>query len=139
MMQRVVVVQSILHFVPQSRLLQGRVDDSIGVLASAYQPLDACAEGNVLVNGLGKRIGLLRDPSEALSDVAHVIPPVIDVQAVEGNAAGQLGPGDKVVRAIEASQEGRLATPRRSYEGCHLTVIYLKTHVIALASLRTRS
>ena len=75
--------------------------------------MDARAVGDVLVDRLGERIRLLEHHADAGAQLHHVQRGVVDVLPVDDDLAGDAAALDRVVHAVDAAQEGRLAAARR--------------------------
>jgi hypothetical protein len=86
----------------------------------AGEAVDARPVGDVLVDRLRERVGLLEHHADAGAQLHHVDRLVVDVLPVEADVA--LGPADLdgVVHPVDAAQEGRLAAAGRADEGGHL-------------------
>src|SRR5581483_9655812 len=101
--------QAILHLVPQARALQARADDVIEIGATSGKAMDARPVGDVLVNGLRKRVGFLEHHADACTDLHDILTFVMDVHPVERDRPGHTSARDRVVHAIQTAQKGRLA------------------------------
>ncbi len=101
-------LQSVLDLVPQRRAAQRLLDALIQPRAHAEV---ARRPGDVVVDRLRERIRLLEDHPDAPPHLDAVGLRPVEVVAVVEHLAGQGEPGDRVVHAVEAAQEGRLAAP----------------------------
>jgi hypothetical protein len=92
----------------------------------------AQAVGDVLVDRLGKRVGLLEDHRDAHAHLDRIDVPVDDVHAVgiKQDLALVAHVRVEVVHAVEAAQEGRLAAARRADQGGDLVLLDRKVDAL---------
>src|SRR5690606_22867278 len=82
----------------------------------ALEPGETRPEGDVLIDRLGERVGLLEDHADAAPDLDRV-----DTLGVEAHAVVSYLPADphgldQVVHAVDRAQQGALAGARRADE-----------------------
>jgi len=110
-------VQAVGDLLPQAGSLERGLDDVVHLGLGTGQAVDARTVSDVLIDGLGEGIGLLEDHPDLGAQQHGVDRAGIDVLAVHQDLAGHLGTLDGVVHPVDAAQEGRLATARRTDEG----------------------
>ena len=98
------VMEPVLAFVPEGggaqTVLHGFIEHGF-----TRFPGDAQAIGDVLVNRLGKGVGLLKDHADAAAEIDDIEVSVVDIGAADADfPAGDLGPGDDVIHAVQAAQ-----------------------------------
>jgi hypothetical protein len=71
--------------------------------------VDARAIGDVVVDRLRKRIGLLEHHPDPRAQLHDILALVLDIAAVEPDGSRHARTRDRIVHAVEAAQEGRLA------------------------------
>ena len=101
---------------------QGGLDDLVHLGLAAGEPVDARAVGDVVVDRLGERVGLLEHHADPGAQLHHVDVGCVDVLAVEADVALDPAAVDGVVHPVEAAQEGRLAAARRADQRGHLAL-----------------
>ena len=74
------LLELVLHLVPQRGLAQRLLDQLVHV---ALEAVDPRAPGDVLVDGLGERVGLLEDHADAAAHLDRVDVVVVEVLPVE--------------------------------------------------------
>ena len=94
------------------RLLDGLVEFG----ARRGEAVNARTVGDVLVDRLRKRIRLLEHHADPRAQLDDVHCRRVDVRTVELDLAGDARGRDRVVHAVQAAQEGRLAAARRTDE-----------------------
>ena len=94
------------------------------------EAVDARAVGDVLVDRLGERVGLLEHHPDAGAQLHDVHGRSVDVLAVELDVAAHARRRDSVVHPVEAAQEGRLAAARRADERGHAIVVDVDRDVL---------
>jgi hypothetical protein len=122
--------EPVLDLLPKPRPLQRLLDDRVELLPPRRQPVDPGAVGDVLVDRLGERVGLLEhhpDPGAQLNDV-HAAR--IDVVAVQLDLPRDPGVRDGVVHPVQRAQEGRFAAARRADEGGDMLLPHLDRDVV---------
>ena len=105
-----------LTLFPQARLLQRGLHRLVEIGAVRDQAVDARAVGDVLVDRFRERIGLLEHHPDPCAQLHDVLLAIVDVLAVERDAALDPRRFDGVVHAVQAAQERRLAAARRADE-----------------------
>ena len=108
------LLQVVLHLVPEGGALEGALDQVVEVAAEAVH---LGAEGDVFVDRLGERVGLLEDHADAAADLDGVDVGAVDVGVAVADAALDGDAGDEVVHAVEAADEGALAAAGGADEG----------------------
>src|SRR5690606_10107211 len=113
------LVPTILHFREQASLLPAAFNDLVNVSRRAREPVDTRTIGDVLVDRLRERVGLLEDHAYASAQCHHVEGTVDDRCSVELDATFYSATLDRIVHAVEAAQEGGLAAARGTNERRH--------------------
>ncbi len=75
--------QTVLHLIPQAGALQARAHQIIEVGTAFRQPMQARSIGDVVIDGLRKRVGLLEHHADAGAQLHHVLRALVNVLAVE--------------------------------------------------------
>src|SRR5271157_4593185 len=99
-------MELVLDLVPERRAAQRSLDQVIHVAAVAVDP---CSPGNIIVDALGERIGLLENHADAPSQRDRVGARGRDQFTVKPDLPFHPRTGDQVVHAVEAAQERTLA------------------------------
>src|SRR5829696_50956 len=99
-------LQPVLYLVPERAAAQRVLHDLVHV---ALRAKDAGAEGDVVVDRLGERVGLLKDHPDALAHLNRVDRVVVEVLPVVDDLARDLRGGDEVVHPVQAADQGALA------------------------------
>ena len=106
-------VEPVLHFVEQARrCLRLVIDDLVESVLLLGEAVNTRAVGDILEDRFGKRIGLLKHHADAGAQLHDIEDRVVDILAVDLDLAGHPRDRDRVVHAVDAAQEGRLATAR---------------------------
>jgi len=105
------LVQPVLDFVPQRGGAEGLLDDVVQVGLAEFV-VQARAEGDVVVDGLGEGVWLLEDHADVSAELDDVVAGVEDVVAVDLDGALDAGRVDLVVHAVDPPQEGGFAAAR---------------------------
>src|SRR4029078_1202539 len=97
------LLEPILHLVPECGALESLLDDlvELGLVLDAAEPGSV---GHVVVDRLWERVRLLEPHADAWPPLDGVDLVVVEVDAVVGEPALDLRPGDQVVHAVEAPQ-----------------------------------
>ena len=109
-------VQAVLHFFPKGGRAQAAFDNAIE-FRTCSDALEPQAVGDVLVDGLGERIGALEHHADAPAQFDDIHLAAVDVVAGDADAAFDADVVNQVVHAVEAPQEGGLTATGRSDEG----------------------
>src|SRR5204862_471040 len=112
--------QAVLHLIPQPRARQARAHDVIELRAAARQAMDVRTVGDVVVDRFRKRVRFLEHHADAGAQLRGVLTLIVDVAAVQPDRAGDARARDRIVHAIQAAQERRLAAPGRADHRQHL-------------------
>jgi hypothetical protein len=123
-----VVVESVVHLVPQRGLPQRLLDECrlfVAVVPAdeprqeprPYRPVFSRPVGDVVAYRLRERVGRLKHHPDALAEFDEVDAVPVDVRPVEGNRPVDAGRPNPVVHAVETAEERRLPTARRTDEG----------------------
>ena len=110
------VLQPVLDLVPERGAAQAGLD---ALVEAVLQPERAGPEGDVVVDRLGERVGLLEDHADPAADLDRVDVPGVEILAVIRHGALDGRARDQVVHPVEAADEGRLAAPGRPDERRH--------------------
>ena len=104
-----VVMQTILHLVPQGRTTQGALG---GLIQSAtiVDPLQAQTIDHVLVDGLGERVRALEHHAHLTAQGGNIDALVIDVVAMQLDFPLDAADLHQIVHPVDAAQQGRFAT-----------------------------
>jgi hypothetical protein len=113
------IVQPVLHLLDQACATQAEVHDLGQVRLALGNAVDARPVGDILEDGLGKRVGLLEHHAHARPELHWIELGVVDVLVVDRDLAGDAATGDRIVHAVDAAQERRLAATRGANEGHH--------------------
>jgi hypothetical protein len=119
-------LEAVLHLVPQRRLAQRTLDDVVHVALDAG---DARPEGDVVVDRLRERVGLLEHHADPAPDLDGVDVAVVEVDAVVAHRALDPSRLHQVVHPVEAPQHGGLAAAGRPDERRHLVATDVERHV----------
>ena len=114
--RQTILVELIGYLFPEVGALERFFHDVIEV-AFASHALQTRAKGDILVDGFGKRVGLLKNHAHAATEVDRVDALGIDIVAVERHGALDARTLDQVIHAVDAAQKRRLAAARRANEG----------------------
>jgi hypothetical protein len=95
-------------------------DDRIHVGLALGQPMDARSVSDVLIDRFRERVRLLEHHADAGAQFDHIDVLVVDVLVVERDPAGDARRVDRVVHAVQAAQERRLAAAGRADQRRHL-------------------
>src|SRR5205814_6502942 len=98
-------VEVVFHFVPQGGVAQAFFDR---FRDWGFRAINPQTVGNVVENGLGERIGALKNHADGAAIRSNVLRK--DVLAIEKNFAFQAGAAHDLVHAIQGAQQGGLAT-----------------------------
>jgi hypothetical protein len=123
-------LEPVADLVPQGRPLQGRLDAVVEFVLVAHAA-HAQAVGDVLVDRLGKGIGLLEHHADAHAHLDRIDPgrQQVGVVRVEHDAtAGIAVAGIQVVHAVEAAQQRRLAAARGTDQRGDLVIVDRHRH-----------
>src|SRR6266480_5558905 len=112
--------QAVLHLIPEPGARQAGAHDVIELRAAACQAMDARTVGDVVVDRFRERVRLLEHHADTRTQLRRVLALIVDVAAVEPDRAGDTRARDRIVHAIEAAQECRLAAPGRADHRQHL-------------------
>src|SRR6266511_1421957 len=115
------LLELVFDLVPQGGAVQGMFDQVVHV--GHVHAGDAWPVGDVVVDGLGERVGFLEDHADQPAYLDRVDLPVVEVLAVVGDAAGDPGAGDEVVHPVQGPQDGGLAASGRSDQGGDLVLV----------------
>jgi hypothetical protein len=96
------VSEAILDLVPQRGSTKAALDDPLELLAIA-DALDSRPVGDVFVDRLGKRIGLLEDHADPLPEGVHVPGGIVDALPLEEDVALDSDAVDQVIEPVETS------------------------------------
>ena len=81
------------------------------------EAVDAHAEGYVVKDGLGKRIGLLKDHANAAAQADDVRLGMVNVVAIEEDFALDAKARNGIVHAVEGAKQRGLSAPGRADDG----------------------
>src|ERR1700704_6627675 len=101
----------VFDFVPECGVTQAFFD---GFGDGGFRAVDPQAVGNVVKNGLGERIGTLKNHADAAAMRSNVLRK--DVLPVEKNFALEARAADDLVHAVEGAEESGLAASGRTNE-----------------------
>ena len=104
-------VQLVLDLVPQGRALQGLFH--LGVLVSLVV-VQAKAEGHVIINAGGERIGLLEHHADKAANGHRIDRRMVDVFSAEVDVALKAKAPHQIVHPVEAAQNRALAASGRA-------------------------
>src|SRR5699024_8120847 len=103
------LVQAVLDLVPEVRAAQRPLHELIGRGAGDAAVVELHARQHVVADGHGgERVRLLEHHADPAADVDRIDLRVVDVLAVDLDAAGRIRPGDHLVHAVQGAQEGGL-------------------------------
>ena len=91
-----------------------RILDDLVERRAVFDALQPRAEGDVVVNALGERIGLLEDQPDLAAKGDHVDARVVDVLLVDAIFAGHAAAGDQVVQPVDRAEKRALAAAARA-------------------------
>ena len=114
--RQTILVELIGYLFPEVGALERFFHDVIEV-AFASHALQTRAKGDIIVDGFGKRVGLLKNHAHAATEVDRVDALGIDIVAVERHGALDARTLDQVIHAVDAAQKRRLTAARRANEG----------------------
>src|SRR6266850_3531627 len=110
-------LEAILDDIPKrgvpERLLHALDKDGVVL----HEAVDAHAEGDVVKDGLGKRIGLLKDHANAAAQADDVGLGMVNIAAIEKNFAIHAKAGDGIVHAVEGAKQRGLSAPGGADDG----------------------
>ena len=106
------LVEPILHLVPERGGAQAPLHDALEVVLVS-DPEDARPVRDVLEDGLGERVRLLKDHAHPLAQLGHVQARVVDVGAADADAALDPDAVDEIVHAVQAAEQRGLAAAGR--------------------------
>src|SRR5919106_3783174 len=110
-----------LELLPDGGTAEGTLDQLVHVLGVHAD--DPRPEGDVLVDRLGERVGLLEDHADAAPDLDRVDPVAVQVLAVVLDLALDPRPRDQVVHPVQAPDQGALAAAGGTDEGGDLVLV----------------
>ncbi len=122
--------QAVFDLVPQAGTLQAGADQLIQIGARTHQAMQAWAEGDVVVDGLRKRVRLLEHHADARAQLHDIALRIMNVLAIEQDLTGHAGTGDRVIHPVQAAQEGRLAAARGPDHRQHLLLAHIQAHAL---------
>src|SRR5262249_43488944 len=99
-------LELVLHLVPQRGLPQRPLDPLADVAAEAVEPQ---AEGDVVEDAHHERIGLLEDHADVAADGDRIDAAIVDVGALQPDAALEPEAADEIVHSVERAQHRALA------------------------------
>src|SRR6267142_1657541 len=110
-------LKAILDDIPKRGVPQGLFHalDKDGVVL--HEAVDAHAEGDVVKDGLGKRIGLLKDHANAATKANDVGLGMVNVVAIEEDLALDAKARDGIIHAVEGAKQGGLSATGRADDG----------------------
>jgi len=108
-----VVLEPILHLVPERRVLEHTLDALVEVL---LHPEHARPEGDVVVDRLGEGVRLLEDHPDPPSNLHWIDVAAVEIAIVVQDRPTHLGAGNEVVHPVQAADERALPAPRRADE-----------------------
>ena len=111
------LIQPVADLLPETGLFQRILDNPVQFAPAPGQAMDPGAIGNIVIDGLGKRVGFLKDHAHPGPQGHHVDRTVIDVQAVKQDLPAHATGIHGIVHPVQAAQEGGLAAPRRPDHG----------------------
>ena len=121
-----VVLEAVLDLVPERAAPQRALDDLVHVALHAEHPR---AEGDVVVDGLRERVGLLEDHPDPLAHLDRVDSPCRRGPRRGRAPAGHGCAGDQVVHPVEAADERALAAAGRADERRDLVLVDRRTSI----------
>ena len=124
------LVQPILNLVPHADRPEHALDKLIGVAAIPDHASKIGAVGDVGADRPRKRIGLLRDPAEPLTQDRRVYVRCVDVGAIQQDATLHPGIGNHVIGAVQAAQQRGLAATGRADEGRHFIAVQIDRDIL---------
>jgi hypothetical protein len=107
-----ILAQDILHFIPEVRAAQALFHDLAQILIPV-NPQDARAKGYIVIDGLRKGVGALKNHAHLAAQLDHIRARRIDIPVVQVDVAFGAHARDGVVHAIQATQKTRLAAAGR--------------------------
>ena len=109
--------ETILYLFPQARLAQAGLDDFIELDATAGEPVQFWAIGDVIVDTFRKGIGLLKHHAHPCPQRHRIHFRRIDVLVIEQKLPGDATTDHRVVHAVQGTQKGGLAAARGTDHG----------------------
>ena len=122
-----VVLQPVLHLVPERRLPERPLDAAVEV---GLHPEHPGAERDVVVDRLREGIRLLEDHPDPPPHLDRIDVRAVEVTAVVEHLPVDPGAGDQVVHPVEAADERRLATPGGPDERRHEVLANVERDVV---------
>ena len=116
-------VQPVLDLVPEHRLLAATARRSRRAWTCSRIAVDARPVGDVVVDGLGERVGLLEDHPDAAPDGGRRDVAPVQVHAAVAEVALHPGADDQVVHPVERAQHRGLAAAGRPDERGDLVLV----------------
>src|SRR4029077_18669428 len=89
--------QPVLDLIPQTGTRQARADDFIEMRAAARETMDARTVGDIVVDRFRERVGFLKHHADACTQLCHIDALVVNIAAIELDAAGDTSSGDRVI------------------------------------------
>ena len=123
-----VLLQTILHLVPDGGVAQALFHDGVQILA-LLDAVRARAERHVVVHAHREGVGLLKHHAYATAQAVHV-DGAVRILAVQRDLALDAAALHEVVHAVEAFQQRGLAAARRADERRHLVLGELKVDAL---------
>ena len=108
---------------------QALLDEIVEIGLRLHQAVDARAVGDVLVDRLRERIRLLENHADAGAQFDDVDRRIVDILLIERDLAGDAADVDRVVHAVQAAQEGRLAATGRADQRRDLALVDIKIDI----------
>ena len=93
------------------------------------------AKGNVVVDGHGKRRGLLEHHAHLGADQRHVLPAGQQIFTIEQNLPRRALLGVELIHAVEGAQQRGLATARGADKGRNLVLRNIEVDVLQRVEL----
>ncbi|MOA01928.1 hypothetical protein D3C78_1213550 [compost metagenome] len=125
--------QAILHFVPETRLLQAVLDDLVHIRLVAGKAVDTRAIGDVLVDRLREGVRLLEHHADAGAQFHDVDRLIVDIVGIERDLAGDPATVDRVVHTVQGAQEGGFTAAGRADKRGHRIFPNVEVHVVKRA------
>ncbi len=111
---KALALQLVLDLVPQGGPGEALLDQVVHV---ALEPVDLRGDGDVVVDGLRERVGLLEHHADAPPDLDGLHPGAVERLPIEVQAALDPGSRDEIVEPVKAAQERGLAAAGRADQG----------------------
>ncbi|MPN09027.1 hypothetical protein SDC9_156315 [bioreactor metagenome] len=112
--------QVVLHLIPEGGLRKRAFNDLIQ-LRLALGAVHSRAIGNVVVDGHGKRVGLLKHHAHPLAQHVHFHPGGVDIFPVQQKSARDAAAGDEIVHPVKGFEQRGFAAAGRPDKGRHLS------------------